>query len=269
MHPAYLFVLLSCLSIPILSFAGLGDAPSGTRKMGDGATGLGGSGTFGSSTIQTPADPNAKIKGTWPTSVYTMDRLKEAQDEAYNTGKAVAIIHTRIEENANTVEISLDVEKAIRSTCVTVYAHSHDDDSKLPRLAFDALDRGEVGPYIPKTIVMNPNLQDIITTIHYVGERKDRGPAYSEANRKITEYLATKMPSVRPGPQTNSVICVRAIDAFNPANPTQILGKFQPGSLLIIESTNLVQGLMPVKFTPPQGPAVPALCQPAALAVGN
>jgi hypothetical protein len=270
MRPAILAVFLSFVSISTLSFAGLGDTPSGVRKMGDGGSSFGGTDPFGKSTIQpTNADPNAPVKGTWPASVYSIGRLKEAQEEAYNTGKAVALIHTRIEETAVCVEASLDVEQRLRDTCVVVYAHSGNDNSKLPRAANEALHLKQFGSYIPKTVVLSPDLQAIIACIPYIRSKEDRLAAFNAFNGTIKNYLDTKLPSVRPGPQTNSVICVRAIDAFNPANPTQILGKFQPGSLLIIESTNLVQGLMPVKFTPPQGPAVPALCQPAALVVGN
>lgn len=61
--------------------------------------------------------------------------------------------------------------------------------------------------------------------------------------------------------QPNMVICTRDLDAYNPANPTKLLGKFLKGSVIHLSNVDPVTGMVPVVYKQPNGPDIRALCQ--------
>lgn len=77
---------------------------------------------------------------------------------------------------------------------------------------------------------------------------------------------ALEIPATSPEPPAVSslpaeYICVGAVEAFDPADPKQLLGKFEAGSKLVLGTVNPGSEMIPVTFQPPSGAAIHAVCK--------
>lgn len=70
---------------------------------------------------------------------------------------------------------------------MVVYASSKTDWAQLPRAAQDAFRSPQSGKYIPKTIVMDAELKEVIAIIPYEDDDNARGKLFREAKKKIAE----------------------------------------------------------------------------------
>ena len=67
---------------------------------------------------------------------------------------------------------------------------------------------------------------------------------------------------VAPTGKPNEVVCTRDMDAFNPAKPSEKIGKFLKGTPLTIGTTDAATGMIFVTYKEANGTVVRALCLP-------
>jgi hypothetical protein len=144
--------------------------------------------------------------------VYRMDRLDAALAEARTKGEAVTFIYTRESSTCGLCQhASLTAADQFRKQGVVVYARSAEDYNALPDLVKTALNSPESGKFIPKTVVVNPEVSDVIAVVPYArgNEFDDK---VKDARRAIRTYfngkqLGTSAPSpASPPPATATSI---------------------------------------------------------------
>ncbi|MDD2710424.1 MAG: hypothetical protein PHV34_20790 [Verrucomicrobiae bacterium] len=77
---------------------------------------------------------------------------------------------------------------------------------------------------------------------------------------------APSAPAIAAPPSyPQKAVCAKAVDAFDPANPSKQLGQFMAGSELIIEGKDDASGMLRATFKQPNGGEIRALCRPGDL----
>jgi hypothetical protein len=66
-----------------------------------------------------------------------------------------------------------------------------------------------------------------------------------------------------------SVTLQDKVEAFNPSNPAQLMGYFEPGSVVEVGVLDPVSNMVRVTFTPPGGSPIVALCKSGAINAGE
>jgi len=72
----------------------------------------------------------------------------------------------------------------------------------------------------------------------------------------------SNLSGVAPTDKPNVVVCTRDLDAFDPALPSALLGKFLKDSLLTIGEKDAASGLISVTYQDKDGNVTRALCKP-------
>lgn len=124
---------------------------------------------------------------TLPPHVYTVSKLKQAKAAAQAQNRALLFIFS----DKNTTcplcrDASTDVINGFKNRAVIVYV-ANTEFGKLPGLVVKAFDSPEAGEYIPKTVIVDPYVQDVIAIIPY--SRRDRNVLFNDAQRKINRYF--------------------------------------------------------------------------------
>ncbi len=119
--------------------------------------------------------------------VYRMDQLDEAKAEAHSTGKAVAFLYSNEKTTcplcAGSSQYAME---QLMDSCVVIYA-ARDDWAKLPKPVRAAISAPAAGKLIPKIVVMNPDLKEVIVTVPYARGQEYKLRIY-EAKEKISRY---------------------------------------------------------------------------------
>ena len=162
-----------------------------------------------------------------------------------------------------------------QESVVVLVETKNNDWQGLPRVIQESLSSGEAGQHIPKTVVADPDLNKVISIVPYLGNPQERTKRLREAEKQIRAELAGAPPKQETDSGTQSsargeadgqfprtVICGQDVDAFNPSNPAQALGKFLKGSSLTLESKDAASGMFVVLYKQPNGNEVRALCRP-------
>jgi hypothetical protein len=123
--------------------------------------------------------------------VYRMDRLEAAVAEAKAEGKPLTFLYT--DENTTCPKCeasSLAVIETLHKRTVLLYvAPEVKDLSKLPKAVRDGIRKPEMGDFIPKTVVVDPGLTNLIAIVPYaLGDEQDR--LLKDARKKITSAMA-------------------------------------------------------------------------------
>jgi hypothetical protein len=160
--------------------------------------------------------------------VYRMDRLDAALAEARTKGEAVTFIYTTESTTCGLCQhASLTAADQFRKQGVVVYARSAEDFQALPALVKTALKSPEAGKFIPKTIVVNPEVSEVLAVVPYA-----RGSEFDdkvkEARRSIRAYFkesprgSTVVPPSTPAPPAATTSLPGALRVWRSASGAEL-----------------------------------------------
>ena len=148
--------------------------------------------------------------------IYRIQQLKEAQDEAKAKGKAVMFLYTDADSTCGlATQAGLDAMSRLKSKAVVVYVCAKDERSLLPPLVQEAITSTNAGKFIPKTVIVNPEINTVIATVPYAPEKK-RKRLFKNAKKAISHSMST-LSQNQTAPKTNAVP--------NASEPKQIVSR--------------------------------------------
>ena len=108
--------------------------------------------------------------------VYRINQLDTAKAEALSRNKAIAFIYS--DENTTCplcAGASIDAINYLSDVCEIVYVDKNTDWEKLPELVRQAINSPAAGRFIPKTIIVDAQIEKVIAIAPYVKteERKE------------------------------------------------------------------------------------------------
>jgi hypothetical protein len=120
-----------------------------------------------------------------------MDRLEAAVAEAKAEGKPLAFLYTDEDTTCPKCEASsLALIDSLHKRTVMLYVAAEEKDwSKVPKAVREGMRKPESGNFIPKTVVVDPGLTNLIAVIPYaLGDEQDR--LLKDARKKIAAATA-------------------------------------------------------------------------------
>ena len=124
-----------------------------------------------------------------PDYVYRIDQLKDAQASARDNGIAITFLYS----NENTscslaTAASLAVIRELKQRSVIIYVSSENDSDrkKIPAIVRQALKSSEAGRFIPKTVIVNAEMDRVIFIVPYA-KQPERDRVLKEALKKMAE----------------------------------------------------------------------------------
>lgn len=127
--------------------------------------------------------------------VFRMDQFENAGKEALEKNQALIFLYTYEDTSCGLNKTaSIDVMEFFKDKAVVVYACSRNNTVKtnLPAIVKDALDSEKSGKYVPKTVVISPDMKEVIDIIPYSRDSYDRKRLMNEALNKINDFLGVK-----------------------------------------------------------------------------
>jgi hypothetical protein len=122
-----------------------------------------------------------------PDHVLRVDQLERARELAAAQNKALAFVLTDEHSDCGLCRrASLDAFEWLRQRAVLVYV-GRDDIGRVPRLVYRALRSEAAGRYIPKTAVLDRELQRVIAVVPYADQARHRS-LLQRAERRILEF---------------------------------------------------------------------------------
>ena len=126
-----------------------------------------------------------------PGTVFRMDELVQAQARAREKEKPIAFLYSDEHTGCGLcVRASVQMIDELKMKCVLVYVDARQNFTGYPQTVAQALRAPEGGQTIPKTVVMDANLENVLLFIPYA-----RGPALDEALKQAKKTLATAAPA--------------------------------------------------------------------------
>lgn len=123
---------------------------------------------------------------TLPYYVYRIDELEQAQEEAKVNDSAIAIVYTDKNTNCGlATAASLDVIQGLRDDSIIVYAN-RDSWAKIPTIVKRAINSPQAGRYIPKTVIVDSEIERVICIIPYARDANNRKDLLGEARNLIS-----------------------------------------------------------------------------------
>jgi hypothetical protein len=130
-----------------------------------------------------------------PKDIYRVQNLKEAQDEARAKGRPICILYTDADSKCGlATQAALDAIDALDNKTILVYVNSNNEGGFLPSVIKKAFESPESGQYIPKTVVLDAELTEIIALIPYSSER-ERKVRFTKAKTAISAWQKTSGPA--------------------------------------------------------------------------
>jgi len=127
-----------------------------------------------------------------PECVYTLDQLKVAQDEARGKNKALTILYTHTSTTCGACRnASLDTVWKLKTKSVIVYVDCDTEGGKLPKIVYQALCTPEAGKYVPRVVILDPDMTKVIYIIPYA-RPVERSELFKEARKKIRAEMPKK-----------------------------------------------------------------------------
>lgn len=123
--------------------------------------------------------------------VYRMDRLEAAVAEAKAEGKPLTFLYT--DENTTCPKCEASslalIDSLHKRTVMLFVATEAKDWSKVPKAVREGMRKPESGNFIPKAVVVDPGLTNLIAVIPYaLGDEQDR--RLKDARKKIAAATA-------------------------------------------------------------------------------
>lgn len=121
--------------------------------------------------------------------VYRMDEFDKAIAVAKAKGEAITFVYTREDSTCGLcANASITAADKLRRDGVVIYAEAKDDWDKLPDIVKQALLSEAAGQYIPKTVVVNSDLSEVLATIPYAS-----GDAFTDSIRDAQKNIKAKL----------------------------------------------------------------------------
>ncbi|HBA85274.1 MAG TPA: hypothetical protein DCZ95_14395 [Verrucomicrobia bacterium] len=125
-------------------------------------------------------------------SIYRVQNLQAAQDEARAKNRAICLLYTDADSKCGlATQAALDVIDAMDSKTVVVYVNSNNEGGFIPSFVQEALKSPDSGQFIPKTIVVDADLKEIIAMIPYASEQ-ERKARCTKAKMAISAWQKAK-----------------------------------------------------------------------------
>ena len=103
-----------------------------------------------------------------PKSVYRVNNLEDASTEAESKGKAITFIYTDENSTCGLCDsASLNLIEQLDKKTVVVYADCSKDLSLLPSAVQKALSQPAAGRYIPKTVIVDAGMTNVLAVVPY------------------------------------------------------------------------------------------------------
>lgn len=122
-----------------------------------------------------------------PGFVYTVKQLSNAQNFAKNSNKPITFIYS--DKNTDyglATAASKDIFQNLKNISVIVYVERNDWNN-LPDIVKNGMNSAESGGFIPKTVIVNSSLNQIICIIPYAAT-KERKHRINQAQNLISSY---------------------------------------------------------------------------------
>lgn len=125
-----------------------------------------------------------------PGTVFRMDELAQAQARAREKDKPIAFLYSDERTGCGLcVRASVQMIDELKMRCVLVYVDSRQNFTGYPPRVAEALRAPEGGQTIPKTIVMDADLDQVLLYVPYA-----RGAALDDALKQAKKTLAAAAP---------------------------------------------------------------------------
>jgi hypothetical protein len=134
------------------------------------------------------AEGQAEFK--MPKRVYRMDELAKAKEDAESKGQPISVIFT--DENTSCglcAAASLNAADKLNKRTVVVYADCYTEWKKLPAAVQRALRSPELGNLVPKTVIMDAALSNLVAVVPY---------ARSPEQDRLLKDAVKKLPKATP-----------------------------------------------------------------------
>lgn len=107
-------------------------------------------------------------------SVFRIDKLQQAKEKAEAEGLPITFMYSNEHTNCGLCSsASANILDTLEHESVLVYVE-HGDLDKLPKIARKAINSPEAKKYIPKTVVLDPEIEKVIAILPYaVGDKQD------------------------------------------------------------------------------------------------
>jgi hypothetical protein len=139
-----------------------------------------------------PATPGEIKMGK---SVYRMSQIDAAKEEAKSKNEAITFLYTDENTKCGLCEAaSMDVINGMKAKSTIVYVNSNNEGGLLPQLVQEALKKPEAGQFIPKTVVVDPDITQVIAIVPYDSEQA-RKSSITKAKKLISKALPDKPPA--------------------------------------------------------------------------
>ena len=76
-----------------------------------------------------------------------------------------------------------------RKCSIVVYVNCKTESGALPEVVKEGLHSEDAGRFIPKTVVVDPEISEVIAVVPYARGDSERRKLYAQAFRKIRQYL--------------------------------------------------------------------------------
>jgi hypothetical protein len=122
-----------------------------------------------------------------PGHVYTVGQFGNAQQVAINSNKPITFIYSDKNTDCGlATAASQDIFQNLKNHSVIVYAERNDWNN-LPAIVRNGMNSPESGQYIPKTVIVSPDLNRVICIIPYA-KTKERNDLIQQAQNLLSSY---------------------------------------------------------------------------------
>ena len=135
--------------------------------------------------------PGAEAQLEVPRGAFRIADLEKVQQEAALSNRAITFLFTNSGSACGLcIRASQDTMQHLINRTSLVFVDQRDGDfGKLPRKVQQAMNSEAAGSFIPKTVIMDPALEQVIDVIPYIGMSTERDSRLRNANRKALEAM--------------------------------------------------------------------------------
>ena len=102
-----------------------------------------------------------------PSHVYRLDQLQQAKEEAKADDKQIVFLYSNEHTHCSLASrASISIMQRFKRSAVIVYIYKA-EWAKVPRIVREAIKSPEAGKFIPKTIVVDSDITEVVSIIPY------------------------------------------------------------------------------------------------------
>ncbi|MBE0598269.1 MAG: hypothetical protein IH614_13460 [Desulfuromonadales bacterium] len=123
-----------------------------------------------------------------PSGVYRIGQLDEALDHAEMYGRPITFVYANKRTDCGLAAAAArDLFKQLGERTVLIYLESGEDWGEVPALVKKALKSEAAGRFIPRAVIVDQNLSEVIQIIPYA-KQEERGRLLRQAKKKLGAY---------------------------------------------------------------------------------